>query len=194
VTACRAPLADGTLLDYRLGELPAAAEAEVETHLMACAECTARAGTLGRLGDAIAALIRDGRVVLGLTRALRERLERDGVRIRDHRVEPGGQTRCTAGPDDDLVSLALHGEFRPGERVDLVFLDAPPALGERREDVPVDHERGEVVIAEPGARIRALPAHVATVRLYGVGTAGERTIGEYTLVHTPWPGAPADWP
>jgi hypothetical protein len=192
VTACRASLADGTLLDYRLGELPPVAEAEVEAHLMACAQCTARAEALGRLGDAIAGLVRGGRVTLGLTRALRDRLERDGVRIRDHRVEPGGQTRCTAGPDDDLVSVAFRGEFRAGERVDLVFLGAPRALGERREDVPVDHERGEVVIAEPGVLIRTFPAQVATVRLFGVGAAGERTIGEYTLVHTPWPGAPAE--
>jgi hypothetical protein len=35
--------------------------------------------------------------------------------------------------------------------------------------------------------IRALPANRATIRLYGTGAAGERTIGEYTLLHTPWP-------
>jgi hypothetical protein len=30
---------------------------------------------------------------------------------------------------------------------------------------------------------------VGVVRLYGISAAGERTIGEYTLHHTPWPGA-----
>jgi hypothetical protein len=56
-------------------------------------------------------------------------------------------------------------------------------------DVPVDNERGEVVFAERGDAVRALPALRMRLGLYGIGPAGERTIGEYTLLHTPWPGA-----
>ncbi len=54
--------------------------------------------------------------------------------------------------------------------------------------VPVDLERGELTFAEPGEVIRALPANRARIRLYGINATGERTIGEYTLLHTPWPG------
>jgi hypothetical protein len=55
--------------------------------------------------------------------------------------------------------------------------------------MPVDHLRGEVLFVEPGDVIRRLPEHVAVIRLYGVGEGSSRVIGEYTLHHTPWPGA-----
>jgi hypothetical protein len=186
VSACATPVPPDTLASYWLGELTAPSEETVDAHLIGCADCSRRVERLARLGDAVRELVQRGHVSLGLTPALLERLAQDGVRIRHYRVDPGGQTRCTAGPDDDLVAVTLKGDFRAGERVDLVFLDGPGLLDERRTAVPVDLERGELVFAEPGAVIRALPAHRATIRLYGASAAGERTIGEYTLLHTPW--------
>jgi hypothetical protein len=186
VSPCSTPLPPDTLLGYWLGELPAPTEDAAEAHFIGCTACSRRVEQLARLGGTIWELVRRGRVSLGLTPALLARLERDGVRIRHHRVDPGGQTRCTAGPDDDLVAITLRGDFRAGERVDLVFLDAPEILAQRRVAVPVDLERGELIFAEPGDVIRALPALQATIRLYGAGARGERTIGEYRLLHTPW--------
>jgi hypothetical protein len=188
VSACARALAPSTCLEYWLGELAPAAEAEVEEHLLACAECSARTSRLARLGPAVRDLVRRGALPLCLPPPFLERLEDEGVRVRHHRVDPGGSVRCTAGPDDDLVSMRLAGDFRPGERVDLVVEGIPDRLPARRRDVPVDPERGELVFVEPGDVIRALPAHVAVVRVYGVGAAGERPIGEYTLHHSPWPG------
>lgn len=188
MSGCRAVLPLPVLVDYWLGELPAPAAAAAEEHLMGCGACSARAERLARLGTAVPALVRRGGLPLALTPSLLARLERDGVRIRRHRVEPGAATRCTARPDDDLIALVLPGDFRPGERVDLVWVEAPPGLPPRVEDLPVDAERGEVVVVDPAEVIRALPADVAVLRLEGVGPAGTRTIGEYTLVHTPWPG------
>jgi hypothetical protein len=189
--ACAAPLPLATLVDYWAGELAPADEAAVEEHLMACAACAGRAERLGRLAAATRALIARGQVPLVLTPALLARLEREGVRIRRHVVEAGGQTRCTAGPDDDLIAVALRAPLRAGERVDLAYLEAPAGLelGGRWTDVPVDLARGEVVFAERGDAIRALPAGRARLALYGVGPAGERTLGEFTLLHTPWAGA-----
>ena len=43
---------------------------------------------------------------------------------------------CTAGPGDELIAVTLRG-FRPDERVDLVYLDAPGALAERQAALPV---------------------------------------------------------
>jgi putative zinc finger protein len=189
--ACPAPLPLSTLVDHWAGELAPADEAVVEEHLMACGACAERAASLGRLAAATRQLIARGRVPLVLTPALLARLERDGVRIRRHVVEAGGQTRCTAGPDDDLIAVTLRAPLRAGERVDLVYLEAPAGLdlGARWTDVPVDVARGEVVFVEPGDAIRPLPAGRARLSLLGVGPAGERTIGEFTLLHTPWAGA-----
>lgn len=189
--ACPAPLPLATLVDHWAGELAPADEAAVEEHLMACGACAEQAAWLGRLAAATRELISRGRVPLVLTPALLARLERDGVRIRRHMVEAGGQTRCTAGPDDDLIAVTLRAPLRAGERVDLVYLEAPAGLdlGARWTDVPVDVARGEVVFVEPGDAIRPLPAGRARLGLLGVGPAGERTIGEFTLLHTPWAGA-----
>jgi hypothetical protein len=93
------------------------------------------------------------------------------------------------GPDDDLVSVTLRGEFRADERVDLAYLEAPDFLLGRRTDLPVDGERGEVVLVERGEAVRTLPAQRLRLALYGVSPSGQRTIGEYTLLHAPWPGA-----
>ena len=41
-----------------------------------------------------------------------------------------------AGPDDELTQ-SRSGGFRPDERVDLVYLDAPGALAERQAALPV---------------------------------------------------------
>jgi hypothetical protein len=180
-----------TLVDPWAGELPAADEAAVEAHLMACGACAEQAAWLGRLAAATREVVPRGRVPLVLTPALLTRLERDGVRIRRHVVEAGGRTRCTAGPDDDLIAVTLRAPLRAGERVDLVYLEAPTGLdrGARWTDVPVDVTRGEVVFVEPGDAIRPLPAGRARIALLGVGPVGERTIGEFTLLHTPWAGA-----
>jgi hypothetical protein len=97
VSPCSTPLPLATLVDYWLDELPAPSEVAAEEHLIACTDCTRWAEELARLGAAVRSLIRRGGVSLGLTPSLLARLEQDGVRIRRHRVEPGEQTRCTAG-------------------------------------------------------------------------------------------------
>lgn len=184
---CLAPLPMATCIDYWLGETLPEAEAEIEEHLLACTECSQRVERIAALAPAVCALVRQGGLPLCLTPVLLARLEDDGLRIRHYRVLPGGRVRCTAGPDDDFVAMRLAGEFRPGERVDLVFENAPSGLAARRVDVPVDHALGELVFVEPGDLIRRLPAQVAVIRLTGIAETGRRQIGEYTLHHTPWP-------
>jgi glycine/D-amino acid oxidase-like deaminating enzyme len=192
VTACATPLLLGMLVDYWVDELPPDAETVADEHLIQCVECSQRLQWIAEVGMAARELFRHARVPLAVTPALLARLEQDGVRIRHHRVEAGGHTHCTAGPDDDLVGLTLRGEFRTGERIDLLYLEAPDFLRERRMDLPVDRERGEVVLVERGDTIRALPAQRVRIGLYGVSPSGERPIGEYTLLHSPWPGSAAD--
>jgi hypothetical protein len=191
MSVCSTPLSFGVLVDYWLDELPPATEAATEEHLLQCSDCGQRVEWVAEVAVGTRDLIRHGRVPLALTPALLARLELDGVRIRQHRVEAGGYTHCTAGPEDDLVSVTLRGEFRADERVDVVYLEAPDFLRERRTGVPVDGERREVTLAESGAAVRALPAQRLRLALYGVGPSGERTIGEYTLLHAPWPGVQA---
>jgi len=182
---CATPIPLASVVDYWLGEHPEADE--LEEHLMACAPCSARLERLAAIAEGVRRIVRRGRLPLVLTSDLLARLEAEGVRIRQHRVDPGGRTACTAGPDDDFVSVCLAGDFRPGERVDLVIAD-PPEMARRLEDVPVDREGRRIILVLPGAAIRPLAAHTATIRALGVGDEGERTIAEYTLDHRPWAG------
>ena len=189
--SCPSPPSLSALVDFWLDEMPPAAVAATEEHLLQCDDCTRRLGRLAQIDLGTRDLVRRGGVPLVLTPTLLARFEQDGVRIRQHRVEPGGLTHCTAGPDDDLIGVTLQGEFRADERVDLVYVEGPDVLLGRRPDVPVDLQRGEVVFVERGDAIRALPAGRVRIVLCGVSPSGERTIGEYTLLHTPWPGARA---
>lgn len=182
---CASPIPLASVVDYWLGEHPGADE--LEEHLMTCAPCSARLERLATIAEGVRRLVRGGRLLLILTSALLARLEAEGVRIREHRVDPGGRTVCTAGPDDAFVSVCLSGDFRPGERVDVVIAD-PPEMARRLEDVPVDREGRRIIVVLPGAAIRPLPAHTAIVRVLGLGDEGERTIAEYTLDHRPWVG------
>lgn len=187
MTACAPPLPLATLVDYWAGELAADEAGQAEEHLFACAGCSGALAWVAALAGAVGPLVRRGRVPLLLTPALFERLERDGVRLRHHAVHPGGRTPCTVGPDDDLLVTWLRGDFRAGERVDLEFLDPGGSFAQRVEDVPVYHERGSIALAERADVIRAASIPVYVMRLHGVSLAGQRTIGEYTLVHTAWP-------
>lgn len=187
MSECAAPIPLASVVDYWLGDHPEAGE--LEEHLMACATCSATVERLAAIAGGVRKLVSRGRLPLVLTPTLLARLEEDGVRIRHHRVDPGGRTACTVGPEDDLVSVCLTGSFRPGERVDVMIADAP-AVSRRLEDVPVDRERGQIILVEPGSTIRPLPAHMVTIVVRGVGDEGERTIGEYTLEHRPWADGP----
>jgi hypothetical protein len=178
---CPTPIPLAAVVDYWLGEHPEASE--LEEHLMACAPCSARLDRLAAIVEGVRRLVGKGRLPLILTSALLAQLEAEGVRIRHHRVDPGGRTACTAGPDDDLVSVWLSGDFRSGERIDVMLAGA---FAVRLEDVPVDRTRGQIILVEPGATIRPLPAHTTTIRVLGVGEEGERTIAEYSLDHQPW--------
>jgi hypothetical protein len=185
MTGCATPIPQESLVDYWLGEHRE--PDDLEEHLMACAPCAARLDRLVATAAGVRRIIRGGRLSLVGTSALLARLEAEGVRIRHHRVEPGGRTVCTAGPEDDLVSVCLSGDFRAGERVDVVIAD-PPEMARRLEDVPVDREGGRIILVLPGAVIRPLPAHIAAIRALGVGDQGERAIAEYTLDHRTWAG------
>lgn len=188
MSECAAPIPLASAVDYWLGEHPATDE--LEEHLMACAACSAALERLAAIAGGVRTLVRRGRLPLVLTPALLARLEEDGVRIRHHRVDPGGRTACTAGPRDDFVSVCLTGDFRSGERVDVMIAEVP-GTSRRLEDVPVDRERGRIIVVQPGARIRLLPAHTVNIVVLGVGDEGERTVAEYTLDHRPWAPGPA---
>jgi hypothetical protein len=187
VSACARPIADADLLDWWTGDLVGGEKRRVEEHLLSCGSCSSRAGGLRELTEGIGPLVREGALLLALLPAVVERLRREGRRIREYRVAPGGGVQCTVGPEDDVVLSRLVADLRGVSRLDLVSrVDDGPE--ERLADVPFDAATGEVVLSPPADVLRARPAHVARFRLLAVAPGGERLLGEYNFDHRPWPG------
>jgi len=187
VSTCRAPLDDGTILEWWTGEIPAAACRSVEEHLLACDGCSGRLRFVQQLAEGIGSLLRGGELPAVVVPAVVERLRRDGRRIREYSVGAGGAVQCTVSPQDDLLLARLRADLRGVARLDIVSrLDDGP---ERRlADLPFDSEGGELLLIPPVDVIRARPASVERFELRSVSPDGERLLGRYSFHHTPWPG------
>jgi len=186
VSSCPSPLADDLVLDWWTGDLGAAEARRVERHLLSCGACSARAELLPALAEGVRTLVREGRLPSVLSPTVVERLQRDGRRIREYRVAPGGGVQCTVGPDDDVVLARLSARFGGVTRVDLVR-QSGNAPEERYTDLPFDAAATELIFAPPMDMLRAMPASVEIMRLLSVEPQGERLLGEYTFNHSPWP-------
>jgi hypothetical protein len=176
------------LVDYWMGELELAREEALEEHFFACASCTARLEELAALGGGIRAAFRAGTVRAGVSSAFVERLKREGLKVREYRVPPGGSVQCTMGPGDDFVVSRYAAALADVERVDVLqrVEAGGKVLSEARlDDVPFDAAAGEVLLVPSPAIVRKLPKNTLTVRLLAVGADGERMLGEYKLEHTP---------
>lgn len=185
-TRCRAPLELETLIEYWLGEIDPGKEAAVDEHLLGCGECSSRLQSLVDLADGIRALVRQGSVRAVVTDAFLQRLAAQGLRLRQYRVPHNGSVHCTVAPDDDLVVSRLQAPLAGLEQVDVVLLIAGADRRERLRDVPFDPAAGELVYTNNASEVRALPASTNRVQLIAVDRQGERVLGEYAFIHSPW--------
>jgi hypothetical protein len=88
------------------------------------------------------------------------------LRLREYGLTPGSSVNCTIASDDDFVVATLQA----------------PLTG---VDVPFDAATGEVLLCPAPAVLKKRPAFTHRVQLIAVEAAAERTLGEYTFVHTP---------
>jgi len=193
-----AELEPGRLVDYWIGELPAAEEEAVEAHVFSCATCGAGLVTLAELASGIGRLAGAGRLRAVVPWSLVKRLGDDGVAVRVFEVRPGERVPCSAAPQDQLLVARLAVDLGDADRVDLTIdleLDAAAARSfptqQRMADVPVDQSRREVVLAFRADLVHALPPHVIHLKLLAPTAGGERVLGDYTLDHSPWRGPPS---
>jgi Putative zinc-finger len=184
-TGCDAPIRDENLLEYWCRDLSGRDADRIEEHLFACAGCAARLDRLASLQGGIAALARKGRISGIISRALLNRLQRDGVTIRVYALASGETIPCAAFPADDLVVVALRADLTG---VDAVSLSVAQAGQELREitEAPARPQDREVLWATPGAVVRQMPS----TRLYltlSVAGSDRRVLGEYVLDHSAEP-------
>jgi hypothetical protein len=185
LSRCKTPLAPALLADYWLEELASTDEERVEEHLFACAECSGELEGLVEIIEVIRDLTRKGAVGVVLSEPFLERLRREGLSVRQYRVDPGGGVACTITPQDDLVISRFAADLSGAKRVDISSCDAEGNEQARVCDVPLTRMRDEVVFSQSTDALRALGRERLRVRLIAVDDTEERLLGEYTFDHTP---------
>ena len=181
---CQAPIPDGTLLDYWARDLADGDETDrVEEHLFACGDCSARLHRLAAFGPGLATLVRQGRVSGIVSRALLNRMQRDGIHVRMYSLVPGETVPCAVFPGDDLVVAALRADFSGVDAVTLSVTGPGDSPSGEIDDVPVSGPDAEVLWATPAAVVRQMPSMRLQLTLASAG-ATRAELGRYVLDHS----------
>jgi hypothetical protein len=182
--SCNAPIPDETLLDYWARDLVDGDETDqVEEHLFACGDCSARLHDMASLGAGLAALAHQGRVRGIVSRTLLNRMQRDGVHVRLYSVVSGETVPCAVFPGDDLVVAALRADFSGVEAVTLSVTGPENSPSGEINDVPVFGPDAEVLWATPAAVVRQMPSMRLQLTLASAG-ATRAELGRYVLDHS----------
>ena len=179
---CATPIADERLADYWAHDLPDADVSAIEEHLFSCPGCSARLEGLAAVAGGVAALARQGRISGIISRAMLNRLQRDGVRIRQYTLDPGETVPCAAFPDDDVIVTAMNANLTGRRTVSLTVTGQGGMPLGTLEDVPVSESSGGVLWVNPGAFVRSMPSQ--QLRLTLRSGDGTEVIAEYVLDHS----------
>lgn len=177
------PLSYEVVLDYFLGELPPAREAEVEERLFEDTETARRLEVVARIGEGVGRLVRSGGVTATATAETLDRLDAQGVSVRTYRLAPGEVVPCSIA-SEDFVAVRLSGVFGDVTAVDIDLearLEGQPPRTEHLPELPVDRSAGELVLLYAGDVIRSFPRAQFTYRVRAQG----RDLGEFHLDHRP---------
>jgi hypothetical protein len=183
MASCQAPIPEETLLDYWTHDLDGAGLDGVEEHLFTCGDCSARLNQLAALGTGVAALVRQGRVAGIVSRAMLNRLQRDGVHVRMFWLSPGETVPCAVFPGDDLVVTALKADFSGVDAVTLSISGPDRSSFGQYDDVPVAGLGGELLWATPAAVVQQMPSMRLQLTLTSAA-ATHPELGRYVLEHT----------
>jgi hypothetical protein len=178
--SCASPIADERLIDYWAGELVESDGGALEEHLFSCADCSARLEAVASVAGGVAALARQGRISGIISRAMLNKLQRDGVRVRQFTLDPGETVPCAAFPGDDVVVTSLNANLSGVPSVSLRVTGPGDTLFGAIEDIPVPAAATGVLWATPGAFVRSMPSQQLRLTLRSAGTV----LGEYVLEHT----------
>jgi hypothetical protein len=180
---CDAPLSDDDLLDYWIHAIDGEDANRIEEHIFACGACAARFEGLASLGVGLSELVRRGRIAGIVSRTLLNRMQRDGVHVRQYVLSPGDRVPCAAFPDDDLVVVAMRADFTGSDAVSVSLTDEDGSLVDQVNDIPVASKDVELLWATPGAIIRRLTTARRRLTLRSA-THESRILAEYELDHT----------
>jgi hypothetical protein len=191
---CSDPIDAVVLADYWLGALTDSQEETVEEHLLACDSCGERLRQVIALAGGIQKVARQGDLLMVVSDAFLRRVAEDGRRVREYAPPAGGSVQCTVSAEDDFLIGRLHADLTATKRLDLCICDRHGVEKFRLPDIPFRQESGGVAFQQPIGYAKAAPSETMLARLVSVGEAGaERSLGEYTFIHTRTISGPAAW-
>jgi hypothetical protein len=181
---CDRPIELAALVDYWFEEQADAGDDAIERHLLECESCSGRLRGLVVLGDGVRQLAHAGAIEMVVAPSFLERARREGLRIREYRMPPGGSVVCTVAPEDDLIVGHIEGDFKGTSRLDLVW-QGHGAPERRIQDVPVNPDAHELVLVQSMPVMRRMGVASARLRVVAPEPHGPRLVGEYTFNHEP---------
>jgi hypothetical protein len=191
---CPNPIEAAVLMDYWLGQLPAAAEETVDEHLLSCDECGDRLRETIALAESLRTLARSGSLQVVVSDQFVKHAAETGQRVREYAPPRGGAVQCTVAADDDLLVARLAVDLSTAARVDLSWCDGVGVEFLRMSDIPVGSETGTVLCQQSITMAKASPSNTLIARLVAVDEkAGERLLGEYAFHHTRTIPGPPGW-
>jgi anti-sigma factor RsiW len=177
MTACTAPLSAELLADFFAGELSREESDRLEEHVFACERCALEFELAGALAGGLRALVPPV-----ITHAKLDSLRRAGLSLHVTPVEPEVPVTVRFAPGIELLVHALRADFTGAERIDVELLDRQGQRMIELAGVPVDRDRGEVLVAcqrhyEEGF------SDLDCFRIWSVQGRARRAVGDYKIAH-----------
>jgi hypothetical protein len=102
--------------------------------------------------------------------------------VRAYALSPGAVVPCAVWEDDEVMALRLRGDFGGATEFTLSQRVAGTEVSRATGQVAASSP-GEVIYAEPAARVRQLPVVQVEVVLTAHIAGEAREVGSYTLLH-----------
>lgn len=178
-------VSEDDLLDYWTHTIDEGNAELIEEHLFSCSACTERLEALAALGASLTQLVRRGRISGIVSRSLLNRMQRDGLHLRQYALSPGESVQCAAFPDDDLLILSLRADFAGSDTITISLIGPDQAVIDRVSDVAVSPTDFEILWATPAEIVRQQPS--TRLRLMIASEPRGAVLAEYELDHTALP-------
>lgn len=179
---------DELLLDYLCGDMTSDAADRLEDHLFECGNCAEKLAGLDRLRRTVERAVSSARVGANVNRRFLERARRDGLTLREYRIDEGQTVPCFAGPED-LVVVRLAAATEQASPVDLEIefrdLEQDRAVPFARKALSLDRNLRELVLVFPGEEVRGYPRSRWTMKLHQKAPDGPRVLGPFVMDHHP---------
>jgi hypothetical protein len=151
---------------------------DLEEHVFACDRCARDLEAIHLIGEGISASVRRGVLNTVTSRAVLNRMAREGLAIREFALRPGDEVDCAVARDDIVMVARLLGRFENAKQL-AVTVDIGGQEQLRYDDLPINPAHGEINLVDNGDAVREWPSTKLTFQVLD----GDTVLAEYVLHH-----------